>query len=65
MPSVEAPRDTKEGEAVNQPTESAGARYYPVMGASRPNPPLLRGLLAGLNKLLQLSDFSRGDVFRD
>jgi len=26
---------------------------------------LLRGLLAGLNKLLQLSDFSRGDVFRD
>jgi len=26
---------------------------------------LLRDLLAGLNQLLKLSDFSRGDVFRD
>jgi hypothetical protein len=26
---------------------------------------ILSGLLAGLNQLLTLSDFSRGDVFRD
>ena len=26
---------------------------------------VLSGLLAGLNRLLELGDFSRGDVFRD
>jgi hypothetical protein len=27
--------------------------------------PLLRAFFAGLNRLLELGDFSRGDVFRD
>ena len=67
MPSVEAPRGTDRDRVSNAPTVSSGAGAHPSSRAGRANrlPPKLRDLLAGLNELLRLSDFSRGDVFRD
>jgi hypothetical protein len=67
MPSVEDPRGTERGRVSNARTVSSGAGVHPSSRAGRANRlrPKLRGLFAGLNELLKLSDFSRGDVFRD
>jgi len=51
MPSVEALSGTHLGRVSNACTNRLRR--------------ILRDLLAGLNELLKLSDFSRGDVFRD
>jgi hypothetical protein len=63
MPTIEAPR-AESGMAAPAEAEAGTNEPWPASeerGASHP----LRGFLAGLNKLLELSDFSRGDIFRD
>jgi len=67
MPRIEAPPDIGRGRASNARTVSSGAGAHSSnrdRSARRPRR-VLRGLLAGLNEILKLSDFSRGDVFRD
>jgi hypothetical protein len=67
MPSVEAPRGTGRGRVSNAGTVSSGAGASPSSHALRPSwlRRRLREVLGGLNEILKLSDFSRGDVFRD
>ena len=67
MPSVEAPRATGGSRVLNPQTVTGGTGVYPSNGVRRANGPrsILRNLLASLNELLKLSDFSRGDIFRD
>ena len=64
MPSVKAAPGADCGWVSQARTVSGDA--HPSNGARRASRArrMLRGLLAGLNRLLKLSDFSRGDDFR-
>lgn len=64
MPSVEAQRDTSHGWVLGARTASGADPAKQARPAKRPRS-AVRILLAGLNRLLELSDFSRGDIFRD
>jgi hypothetical protein len=55
MQAIEVPR------GVNAARTAAPGRRRRAQRPAR----LLRVLLAGLNRVLSLSDFSRGDIFRD
>ena len=67
MPSVEAPQGTGRGQLSNAGAVSSGAGESPSNRGPRPSwlRRMLRHVLGGLNEILKLSDFSRGDVFRD
>ncbi|HTP34195.1 MAG TPA: hypothetical protein VMJ75_18585 [Candidatus Acidoferrales bacterium] len=66
MPGVATPPETGRGLASSERI-AEGARENLSNGAGRASRPrrLLRDLFRGLNALLKLSDFSRGDIFRD
>ena len=61
MPSIEPPPCAENDQASDTRTISSRAVEHPARRARR----MLCDFLAGLNKLLKLSDFSRGDDFRD
>jgi hypothetical protein len=67
MPSVEAPMATGRDRVSNAGAVSSGAGESPSNRGPRPSwlRRMLRRVLGGLNEILKLSDFSRGDVFRD
>ena len=67
MPSVEAPQGTGCGQVPDAGTVSSGGGASPSSRTLRLSwlRRMLRNVLVGLNDILKLSDFSRGDVFRD
>jgi hypothetical protein len=67
MPGVETVRAAGCDAVSLTRTVSSGAGAYPANRERRTNRlgAMLRGLLAGLNKLLDPGDFSRGEVCRD
>jgi hypothetical protein len=67
MPSVEAPRGTGRGPLSHAGPVSSGGAASPPSHTLRPGwlRRMLREVLGGLNEILKLSDFSRGDVFRN
>jgi hypothetical protein len=66
MPSVEAPQGNGRGPVSHAGTLSSGGSASPSSHTHRPSwlRRMLRDVLGGLNDILKLSDFSRGDVFR-
>lgn len=67
MPSVEAPQGTGRGRVSHAGTVSGRGGASLSSLTLRPGwlRRMLREVLGGLNDILKLSDFSRGDVFRD
>jgi len=61
MPSVQRPPSTERYRVSDTRTGSTRAAALPTRRARR----MLSDFLTGLNKLLKLSDFGRGDYFRD
>jgi len=65
MASVEAPPAAARGQQPDARADAgSGGTPAPENVPSRPHHSVSE-LLAALNKLLALSDFSRGDIFRD
>ena len=67
MPSVHTPSAAVRGRVAGVRAVSRDARTDPSSRPGRLDRPRrkLHEFLAGLNKLLVLGDFSRGDIFRD
>lgn len=61
MPMIQHPARAEAYQVSDSRTGSDRAVAHPTRQARR----ILRNFLAGLNKLLGLSDFRRGDYFRD
>ena len=61
MASIERPPCAERYQVSDRRTGSSPAVAHPARRAFR----MLCDFLAGLNKLLRLSDFGRGDDFRD